>query len=66
MRIQLAVSEFARCQVVEPHLRRDRGRARTAILSSCTSSAKRGCGVPWPRFGPHGALFVKKRAPRKW
>src|SRR5438105_1015913 len=36
-----------------------------AILSRCTSSAKRGCGVPCPRFGPHGGLFVNTRSPRK-
>src|SRR5213082_2667838 len=30
----------------------------SAILSSWTSRANRGCGVPWPRFGPHGGLFV--------
>src|SRR5439155_21675593 len=35
----------------------------SAALSSCTSSAKRGCGVPCPRLGPHGGLLVKIRAP---
>ena len=37
----------------------------SAILSSCTSTAKRGCGVPCPRLGPQGGLFVKARSPRK-
>src|SRR5262245_5528295 len=35
----------------------------SAALSSWHSSAKRGCGVPWPRLGPHGGLLVKIRAP---
>ena len=30
----------------------------SAILSSCTSWPKRGCGVPWPRLGPQGGLLV--------
>ena len=30
----------------------------SAIRSSCTSKAKRGCTDPWPRFGPHAGLFV--------
>ena len=34
----------------------------SAILSSCTSWPKRGCGVPWPRLGPQGGLLVKTRA----
>ena len=34
----------------------------SAILSSCTSWPKRGCGVPWPRLGPHGGLLVNTRA----
>ena len=33
----------------------------SAILSSWTSWPKRGCGVPCPRFGPHGGLFVNVR-----
>ena len=45
--------------------RRDRSSRRSAILSSCTSWPKRDCGVPWPRFGPHGGLLVKTRQPRK-
>jgi hypothetical protein len=32
--------------------------SRSASLSSCTSKAKRGCTLPWPRFGPHAGLFV--------
>ena len=36
-----------------------------AALSSCTSTPNRGCGVPCPRFGPQGALFVKTRTPSK-
>src|SRR5207247_8791381 len=34
----------------------------SAALSSCTSRAKRGCGVPCPRLGPHGGLLVNTRA----
>ena len=37
----------------------------SAILSSCTSCPKRDCGVPCPRFGPHGGLLVNTRQPRK-
>ncbi len=32
-----------------------------AILSSWISCPKRGCGVPWPRFGPQGGLLVNTR-----
>ena len=32
--------------------------SRSAIRSSCTSIAKRGCTEPWPRFGPQAGLFV--------
>ena len=32
---------------------------RSAILSSETSKAKRGCTLPWPRLGPQGGLLVK-------
>ena len=39
--------------------------SRSQILSMWTSSPKRGCGVPWPRLGPHGGLLVKVRQPRK-
>src|SRR5439155_1159916 len=35
----------------------------SAISSSWISIAKRGCGVPWPRFGPQAGLFVKTRSP---
>src|SRR6185369_16613897 len=35
----------------------------SAALSSWHSRAKRGCGVPCPRLGPHGGLLVKTRAP---
>ena len=35
----------------------------SAILSRWTSRANRGWGVPWPRFGPQGGLFVKTRHP---
>ena len=35
----------------------------SAALSIWHSMAKRGCGVPWPRLGPQGGLFVKMRAP---
>src|SRR5215470_1967624 len=35
----------------------------SAALSICTSSPKRGWGVPWPRLGPHGGLLVNTRAP---
>ena len=45
--------------------RRDRRCRCSAILSSCTSWPNRDCGVPWPRFGPHGGLLVKTRQPRK-
>ena len=31
----------------------------SAILSSETSKAKRGCTLPWPRLGPQGGLLVK-------
>src|SRR3954466_16053432 len=33
----------------------------SAILSSCTSWPKRGCGVPCPRLGPHAGLLVNTR-----
>jgi hypothetical protein len=32
-----------------------------ATLSSEISNANRGCTDPWPRFGPHGGLFVYTR-----
>ena len=32
-------------------------------LVELDSSAKRGCGVPWPRLGPQGGLLVKTRMP---
>jgi hypothetical protein len=32
--------------------------SRSASLSSVTSKAKRGCTLPWPRFGPQHGLFV--------
>src|SRR5216117_3352351 len=62
MRSQLAVSELGgtRC------LRRSSAGSMpscSAILSRWTSRAKRGCGVPWPRLGPQGGLFVNARAP---
>jgi hypothetical protein len=34
------------------------------ILSIWTSRPNRGCGVPWPRLGPHGGLLVNVRQPR--
>ena len=64
-RSQLAVSESGGCQVPEPQLGRIDAQICSAILSSCTSSAKRGCGVPWPRLGPQGGLLVNARAPWK-
>ena len=33
----------------------------SATSSSWHSKAKRGCTEPWPRFGPHGGLFVNTR-----
>src|SRR3984893_19574666 len=56
--------------VLESGLGRVRRRSSTgsipsssATLSKCVSRAKRGCGVPCPRFGPEGGLFVKSRTP---
>src|ERR1700722_16764503 len=37
----------------------------SAILSSVTSNAKRGCTLPCPRLGPHGGLLVKYRTDEK-
>ena len=54
---QFAVSEFS---FVTMFRRSSAGSMRSfsAILSSCTSCPKRGCGVPWPRLGPQAGLFV--------
>ncbi len=61
-RSQLAVTELAgwRCRSRSSAGSID---SSSAILSRCTSSANRGCGVPWPRFGPQGGLLVNARAP---
>jgi hypothetical protein len=45
---------------LEAKLGRVEGQA-SAILSSWTSCPNAGCGVPCPRFGPHGGLFVNIR-----
>src|SRR3989442_2810776 len=34
----------------------------SATLSIWHSKGERGCGVAWPRLGPHGGLLVKMRA----
>jgi len=62
MRNQLAVSVSGLATILS---RNSAGSSPSfsAILSSCTSWPNRGCGVPCPRFGPHGGLFVKTRAP---
>jgi hypothetical protein len=39
--------------------------SRSASLSSCTSKAKRGCTLPWPRLGPQHGLLVKTRVESK-
>src|ERR1041385_1340582 len=61
-RSQLAVSELGGTRCLS---RSSAGSSPScsAILSRWTSSANRGCGVPWPRLGPHGGLFVETRAP---
>ena len=64
-RRKFAVSESGGLQLLKAHLGRVEAERSHAILSSCASSANRGCGVPWPRLGPHGGLFVKTRAPSK-
>src|SRR2546422_8557713 len=62
MRSQLAVSELGGTRCLS---RSSAGSipSCSAILSRWTSSAKRGCGVPCPRFGPHGGLLVNALAP---
>src|SRR5262245_30456439 len=61
-RRKLAVSEFGGWSVFNRSSAGSIPRSH-AILSIWTSSANRGWGVPWPRFGPHGGLFVKTRTP---
>ena len=64
MRSQFAVTELAGCRIFERMSAGSSWRC-SAILSSCTSTPKRGCGVPCPRLGPQGGLFVNARRPRK-
>ena len=56
------VREFGGCRIRCRYASGSRPRS-VAILSSWASNAKRGWVVPWPRFGPHGGLFVYTRTP---
>ncbi len=60
MRIQFAVSVFGLATIFK---RSSAGSMLSfaAILSSWISCPKRGCGVPWPRLGPHAGLLVNIR-----
>jgi hypothetical protein len=59
---QLAVTESGGCRFFKRNTAGSMPR-RAAALSIWISIAKRGCGVPWPRFGPQGGLFVNARTP---